>query len=232
MRSVPRLDLHHRARRIELVGHLHARALQGHHPALRDARAVEERGAVGGLGARRVVHRDERRRHRAGGGLFPRRSAIRARTDRRVLSAQSSRRRLSPRPRIAGTTPPTWDRPTQMWLERARARVAPASSADSEVPKPERPPSCRSAPGIDRARRPGRPSRSASLCHARQPSLRKARSGFSRGDARSAHGTPRRGSRPCGSRIESQIIPGRVLPDQPGFRGKFSRLKFSRLQEH
>ena len=60
---------------------------------------------------------------------------------------------------------------------RARARVAPASSADSEVPKPERPPSCRSAPGIDRARRPGRPSRSASLCHARQPSLRKARSG-------------------------------------------------------
>ena len=73
-----------------------ARALQEHHPALRDPRALEERGAVGGLGARRVVHRDERRRHRGGGGLFPRRSAIRARTDRRVLSAQSSRRRLSP----------------------------------------------------------------------------------------------------------------------------------------
>ena len=71
-----------------------------------------------------------------------------------------------------------------MWFERARARVAPASSADSEVPKPERPPSCRSAPGFDRARLPGRPSRSASLCRARQPWLRKARSGFSRGDAR------------------------------------------------
>lgn len=108
--------------------------------------------------------------------------------------------------------PLTWDRPTQMWLERARARVAPASSADSEVPKPERPPSCRSAPGFDRARLPGRPSRGARRCAARaNPRFEKPERAF-RGRRNGL-----RGSRTTRSRI---ALPDRVF--------RFSRQIFHR----
>ena len=66
------------------------------------------------------------------------------------------------------------DRLTRVWLEHARARVAPTSSADSEIQAPSS--SLDTAPLVDSTARvcwclP----RSASLCRARQPSAGKSR---------------------------------------------------------
>ena len=113
--------------------------------------------------------------------------SLRTRGPRAIRSARPQRAKLTPAsvtPANASdfaTTPP-WTGPARMWLGRARARVTPVSRRLGG-PAP-RAPAFAFAPLRPwirpRASAGSSLSRSASLCRARQPSLRKARARFSR----------------------------------------------------
>ena len=135
--------------------------------------------------------------------------SLRTRGPRAIRSARPQRAKLTP----ASVTPANasdfaidaaWTGPRECG-SGARARASLPSPADSEVPPQELPLSLsrRSAPGFDRARLPGRPSRGARRCAARaNPRFEKPERAF-RGVRNGL-----RGSRTTRSRI---ALPDRVF---------------------